>query len=285
MLQSNLQTPTALAAVFASGGPFNTLPIQPTGSGAASQIEGFPKLTMPDNPGDPTAVPPSGEDMNGFLNAIGSHLFNVQNGFFYTFNQSVSDLIGGYPNGTILIYNMSGGQPFFVQSIRDNNNVNFYTNPSSIGDGVNWQKISITNTDFINGLKTKVDLASGVSQSNVDYIVYRSPAGVYPTYFIYKSGMVWQGGATSGVVTSLTFPVPMANNNYDWFSQWQGTNVSFNFSYTTVGVAGTTGFTSLLRSVTTAQNANAYTNWESGTRWFCYGKANPNWLQANIPGF
>ena len=71
--------------------------------------------------------------------------------------------------------------------------------------------------DFINGLNSKVDLAPGVLQSDVDYVVASAvaPDNSY-WYRKYKSGWVEQGGFYSGGTynPTITFPVPMANANY-----------------------------------------------------------------------
>lgn len=79
-------------------------------------------------------MPPIGKDFNGILNLVSQFYFFTQNGGTYTFNQSVSDAIGGYPEGARLWYvDSSTGEASLLRSTKGNNTDNFVTNPEVIG--------------------------------------------------------------------------------------------------------------------------------------------------------
>ena len=90
----DLTLPQVLSGAFAYNGEKNTIPDAPTGSFLASIQEGFPPITM--MPKKNGGQPPEGKDFNGILNLVSQFYFFTQNGGTYTFNQSVSDAIGGF---------------------------------------------------------------------------------------------------------------------------------------------------------------------------------------------
>lgn len=136
----NITKPKALKSAFASGAGAlkNDIPNNTTGTYNASFEDGFPAITM-----QPLALggtPPDGKDMNGVLNVTTDYNFQFQNGFLPTFEQSVSDLIGGYPQDAILWYKDANNNVKPVVSLIGNNTYNFNTDPSYI-DGVKWKEI------------------------------------------------------------------------------------------------------------------------------------------------
>ena len=126
----------------ASQSDINQIPVNPTPNSAlASQKQGFPHLTML-----PLVVggeSPFGEDFNGIFNLISSHTFFLQNGGSYTFNQDLSNTIGGYAKNQILWYFPSTGLPYPVISLINDNTNNFVNDPTLI-DGVNWSPLLAT---------------------------------------------------------------------------------------------------------------------------------------------
>lgn len=137
-MATRLTTPDVITGPFAGSASAikNTIPNQPTGTYAASMADGFPAVTM--TPTSLGGTPPDGGDLNGILNLVTQFYFQFQNGFQATFNQDVSDAIGGYPTGAVLWYFPVGAtkmQP--VMSLIPNNTCNFVTNPEYI-DGVHW---------------------------------------------------------------------------------------------------------------------------------------------------
>lgn len=135
-MASTLTTPAAIPCPFATDSQYvNSIPNDPTGSYLASWKEGFPYITMIETALGGT--PPDGKDFNGIFGAISAFYFAVQNGYRPTFDQSVSDLIGGYPLGAVLEYKTDGGQSKPVVSLIANNTYNFITNPEYI-DGTHW---------------------------------------------------------------------------------------------------------------------------------------------------
>lgn len=133
-----ITTPKALKSAFASGvGALkNDIPNDTTGTYEASFEDGFPAITM-----QPLALggtPPDGKDMNGILNVSTDYNFQFQNGFLPTFEQSVSDLIGGYPQGAILWYKDENSNVTPLISLIENNTYNFNDDTSYI-DGAKWK--------------------------------------------------------------------------------------------------------------------------------------------------
>jgi len=113
----------------------NNIPNEPTGTYNASMTEGFPEVTM--MPKALGGTPPDGADFNGILNLVTQFYYQFQNGYQPTFDQTVSDTIGGYPKGAVLLYTDANGQSKPVVSLIGNNTCNFVTNPEYI-DGVHW---------------------------------------------------------------------------------------------------------------------------------------------------
>lgn len=114
----SLTMPQILSGAFAYNGEKNTIPEEPTGSFLASIQEGFPPITM--MPKKTAGSRPEGKDFNGILNLVSQFYFFTQNGGTYTFNQSVSDAIGGYPEGARLWYvDSSTGEASLLRSTRE----------------------------------------------------------------------------------------------------------------------------------------------------------------------
>lgn len=141
MQSTDIIQPIPLISPIATEGLKNSIPDAATGTNNASIEEGFPGITMraPANGG----LPPFGQDFNGLFYMVSSLNCFLQNGGYITFNQAVSDKIGGYPSGAILDYIDSTGSYSKVQSLIDNNTNNFVTTPSFI-DGVNWKRLEVS---------------------------------------------------------------------------------------------------------------------------------------------
>lgn len=74
--------------------------------------------------------------LNGMLNAATSLPFFLQCGGYFTFDEQISNYIGGYPRGAVLTY-VAGDEFNFVVSLKDDNKDNFVKNPAYI-DGRSW---------------------------------------------------------------------------------------------------------------------------------------------------
>jgi len=130
--------PNAIASQ-ASSADINVIPNTTTEYGAVSVAKGFPTETrLPLTSG---GVPPKQQDMNGLLKLISSHSIFLQNGGTWTFNQDVSDAIGGYAANTILWYFPPDEAPYQVRSMINDNTYNFVTNPEYI-DGDHWEQVT-----------------------------------------------------------------------------------------------------------------------------------------------
>lgn len=132
----NLQAPEALALPFANNGQKNEIPVASTGTNGASLTEGFPPITMKSK--EEGGRPPEGKDFNGILYLATSFYFAFQNGWLPTFDENVSQAIGGYAKGAILWYT-SGESRQALQSQKNNNQDNFNANPDVIG--TSWKAI------------------------------------------------------------------------------------------------------------------------------------------------
>ena len=141
MKSTEIIQPTPLIAPIAASGLRNNIPDDATGSNYASIEEGFPEMTMkaPIDGG----LPPWGQDFNGMFYLMSSQTCFLQNGGNITFNQAVSDKIGGYPQGAVLDYIDENGTFSKVRSLIDDNTYNFVTTPSYI-DNVHWEQIGMT---------------------------------------------------------------------------------------------------------------------------------------------
>ena len=166
MKSTDIIKPTPLIAPIANDGLKNTIPDDATGSNYASIAEGFPEMTMkaPKDGG----LPPWGQDFNGMFYLMSSQTCFLQNGGLITFDQDVSNKIGGYPQGAILDYMTPENTYVKVKSLIDDNTYNFVTTPSYI-DGEHWEEITISATtswgDITGTLSNQTDLTDYVNQS------------------------------------------------------------------------------------------------------------------------
>lgn len=194
-------------AAQATSENINSIPNGATGTNRASFQEGFPAITrMPviENP-LPTQVsglPPKQQDFNGLFNAVSQHNFFAQNGGLYSFNQAVSDAIGGYPQGALL-WAIVGGKPSAVYSLIANNTFNFLTNPEYL-DGVHWAFID-------SGLPTGTIITWSTKDAPDGYLICNGAAISRTTYarLFAAIGTTW--GAGDG---NTTFNVPNFTNRY-----------------------------------------------------------------------
>ncbi len=137
-MASNLEKPGALLKPFASQGDKNTIPVDATGTQAASLQEGFPPITS--TPISQGGIPPERKDFNGLGYLLSNLYFYLQNGGQFTFDKDVSDAIGGYPEGAILNFTDTlTGDSYRVRSLIPNNTHNFNINPAYIDDQ-KWTK-------------------------------------------------------------------------------------------------------------------------------------------------
>ena len=223
-MASELNTPPVLLKPFADSGDKNNIPETATGTQQASLDEGFPPVTsLPLTQG---GIPPERKDFNGLGNLLSKQYFYLQNGGRFTFNQSVSDAIGGYPqNATLWFKDEALGISYPVTSLINNNTYNFVTTPSYI-DGIKWKRVidSFPSTQITNCLTEipqdiKLELSSGTLKLKAGSEVYvPNGAGVFDTvtiasditvtkntnescfvFYINNTLYVWEvSGATSG---------------------------------------------------------------------------------------
>lgn len=223
-MASELNTPPVLLKPFADSGDKNNIPETATGTQQASLDEGFPPVTsLPLTQG---GIPPERKDFNGLGNLLSKQYFYLQNGGRFTFNQDVSDAIGGYPqNATLWFKDEALGVNYPVTSLINNNTYNFVTTPSYI-DGVKWKRVvdSFPSTQITNCLTEipqdiKLTLSSGTLTLKAGSKIYiPNGSGVFDTvtiarditvtkksntpcfvFYVSNTLYVWEvSGATSG---------------------------------------------------------------------------------------
>ena len=82
-------------------------------------------------------------DMNGLIQTTTQSRYFNQLGGYYTFDQQVSDMIGGYPEGAVLYFkDETSGLVREVMSLVSDNNYNFVNDPNLI-DNEHWQFVDI----------------------------------------------------------------------------------------------------------------------------------------------
>ncbi|MCD8179777.1 MAG: hypothetical protein LUE98_21205 [Tannerellaceae bacterium] len=171
MKSTDIIQPTAISQPIANTGTRNTISQTATGSGYASVAEGFPDITMI-APAD-GGLPPRGEDCNGLFYLSTDQKVYLQNGGYITFNEEVSELIGGYPQGAILDYYNSDTNVWAkVISLVDDNTNNFVDDPSLI-DGTNWKYANIATTSWgaITGnIENQTDLQEALTDIKDNYL-------------------------------------------------------------------------------------------------------------------
>lgn len=139
---NSLDLPQILYQPFAATGDKNTILDSPSTEDPqrANLQTGFPAVTQ--IPIDDGGIPPERLDFNGLGYLLSSFYFFTQCGGIYTFSQDVSNAIGGYPLGAVLYYTDSEGATYRVKSTKENNQDNFVTTPSYIGNS--WVIVSDT---------------------------------------------------------------------------------------------------------------------------------------------
>lgn len=228
-------------AAQATSENINAIPNGATGTNRASFQEGFPAITrMPviENPltTQVSGLPPKQQDFNGLFNAVSQHNFFAQNGGLYSFNQAVSDAIGGYPQGALL-WVIDGGKPMAVYSLIENNTFNFLTNPEYL-DGVHWAFIDT-------GLPTGMIIAWAANDVPDGYLICNGAAISRTTYARLFSviGTAWGEGDGK-----TTFNVPDARDRTMWMNIY--TFVGFSEQGALPKISGEV---SPMRSVNTTQ--------------------------------
>ena len=134
---SSFLTLPLIPSLWASGGDAQS-PIpetQPSGANRASFQYGWPAITsMPVADG---GIPPNRLDFNGIVQTLTAFAYAIQQGQYTTYNSTVANKIGGYPQGAILWYINNGQPQYLVQSIIANN-----TN-SDLTDTSAWQPLTL----------------------------------------------------------------------------------------------------------------------------------------------
>ena len=215
-MAESLITPAILPQTIAENGDATVIPAtNDQTEGKASIAYGFPPLTS-------TPIADGGKmvrraDFNGLFNLLSQYAMFTQNGGLFTFNQSVSDAIGGYPLGAVLSYTDGDGINWLVKSLIPNNTYNFNSDATYIDDA-KWKKILLHGVTAAEGTNT--------TQNATTAFVRSEWAALLEGEFSNNNGWVYLGNnialqftralnissTTNGI--KVTLPKAFDNSNY-----------------------------------------------------------------------
>lgn len=233
MNSTDVIQPLPMSGAIAYNGSKNTIPQDATGSELASVSTGFPDITMKALADG--GLPPRGQDCNGLFYLSTDQKVYLQNGGIITFNQEVSNLIGGYPKGAILdYYESTSGEYKKVISLIDDNTNNFIETPTYI-DNVNWKEIFWSNT---------------LTTSNLTNYILSAPNGVFS---------VEADGLTVSIKKGLTLLMPDGRDEDNNLKNYKHV-VEEEFSYTLTNFTTTSGRFVLVLASNNTVGWGTYTN-------------------------
>ena len=143
MQKSQIIQPTPMQTPFAINGTKNIPSQTASGTDTSSIDAGF--LPITGKALDDGGQAPQRPDFNGLFYLSTDFKVFLQNGSPITFDTTVSNKIGGYPEDAILTYR-NGNNFGFVRSLHDNNNVNFVADATKI-NGTDWAYVHLLNID------------------------------------------------------------------------------------------------------------------------------------------
>lgn len=209
MKAADIIEPLPMQTPIAASGSRDTIPQNQSDaqeSWFCSIENGFPDITMQaQNAG---GQPPRGQGANGLFYLSSDQKVYLQNGGLITFKQSVSDEIGGYPQGAVLDYINIRGEFAKVQSLVDDNTYNFVEN------GVNtdyWQILEFAGSSADLSSCADTDLSNLTADGNSKF--------QYAPFSI-NSGSIDASGGNNTLSTIGSTPVsvdkyvvPVLNSN------------------------------------------------------------------------
>lgn len=133
--------PPLVPQPFADIGDRNTIPDTTASDQRASYALGYPPATMA--PIDAGGKPMLGPDMNGILWDITSWLFALQGGQVPSYDSDISDAVGGYQLGALVL--MADGAGYWINTSNGNT-----TNPDA--GGANWSALYTYGAAGVSGL-------------------------------------------------------------------------------------------------------------------------------------
>lgn len=171
---ANFLTLPLIPRPWASGGQAQIpIPNDSTGTNRASFQDGWSEITS--TPISEGGIPPNRLDFNGLGYIATAYAYAYQQGQYVTFDTTVANQIGGYPQGAILWYVNNGVPQYLVQSLVANNVT------SDLTDTTKWQPLTINPLGFAM-LGTLAD-QSAAQIRNIEIVEEEPETGVDGTIY------------------------------------------------------------------------------------------------------
>ena len=117
-----------------------------------------------------------------------------------------------------------------------------------------------------NALQQKIDLPSGKSQADIDYVVEtKAPTDTDPTWYrLYRSGWIEQGGTTGNANTNtVNLPITMANVYYSVIAtEYSKVNGTGGYTNPGIVVSSKTTTSFQLRGVYSGSDSHNIWDWQ-----------------------
>jgi hypothetical protein len=224
---NSLELPQILYQPFAATGDKNTILNSPSTEDPqrANLQTGFPTITQ--IPIANGGIPPERMDFNGLGYLLSSFYFFTQCGGIYTFNQDVSNAIGGYPLGAVLYYTDSDGTTYKVRSLLENNTYNFVTTPSYIDDE-HWAYVSSTPiTQDTSASSASNVFSTAAAQSLINSKISNTLSAIYPIGSLYITTQNISSCPIAGLISGSRWSL-VAQNRALWGGNGSNGNSTIN---------------------------------------------------------
>lgn len=233
---NSLDLPQILYQPFAATGDKNTILNSPSTDDPqrANLQTGFPAITQ--IPIANGGIPPERMDFNGLGYLLSSFYFFTQCGGVYTFNQDVSNAIGGYPLGAVLYYTDSNGTTYKVRSLLENNTFDFVTTPSYIDDK-HWAYVSSTPiTQDTSASSTSNVFSTAAAQSLINSKISDTLSAIYPVGSLYITTQNTSSCPIAGLISGSSWSL-VAQDRALWGGN--GSNANTNIAAGLPNITGT----------------------------------------------
>jgi hypothetical protein len=179
-----------------------------------------PKFSLPPNAGGLFL-------RRGMMNAIGKMAsaapFYMGIGYMYTYDSNIAEKIGGYPKGAILRYTDSNDRSHLVESLLENNKVDFRVHGP---DGSSWAVITGGSRSFFVNWNSLAVIPLSIKNTGFNNADYSPISGVYKAVkdcVIYASNLIVTGESSTGADIALCVSIDVddvENSNEVKSARW-----------------------------------------------------------------